>query len=259
MALTTRITKSEFDRALRKPPQVLEAYDYYLRGNALLRSTLGDPTPFVVVEARAQYEQSLAEDPHYASAMQALANTYIVAWADPNFPEYHKRASIDHAQSLAQQAVDLDPTLAEAHATLGWILRFRRDSEAFAVFERAFTVNPNFVDSRFAIMLAHGGRPAEAIDYMRRIMRLDPLHPHTYIYLLGKGHFFLGQYDQAIEFIRTASVRMPAHRRSRILLASVAAHLGRDEEACAAAAEVLRMHPGFTITEFVSHMMLGKA
>jgi adenylate cyclase len=256
VTLISHITKSELDRALAKPPEGLAAYEDNLRANALIKNMPRDPA--AIEAARALYEKALATDPRYARAMQGLANTYYLSWEDRGSREFQQQSALDRAQSLAQQAIDLDGALSEAHATLGWILsRQGHNSQGIAEFERAFELNPNFVDGRFGLLLSHAGRAPDAVEYMKRIMRLDPFYPPNYTYWLGKGYYFMGQYEQAIELIRSAAARLPGHEPSRVLLAAVAAQLGRKEEARAAALEVLQIQPDFTIAGWLKFLNLS--
>ena len=256
VTLISHITKSELDRALAKPPENLAAYEDNLRANALIKNMPRDAA--AIQAARALYEQALATDPRYARAMQGLANTYYLSREDRGSPEFQQPSALDRAQSLAQQAVDLDGALSEAHATLGWILsRQGHNAEGIAEFERAFELNPNFVDGRFGLLLSHAGRAPDAVEYMKRIMRLDPFYPPNYTYWLGKGYYFMGEYEQAIELIRSAAARLPGHEPSRVLLAAVAAQLGRMEEARAAALEVVQIQPDFTIAGWLKFLNLS--
>jgi adenylate cyclase len=106
------------------------------------------------------------------------------------------------------------------------------------------------------MMLSHVGRAPEAIDYMKRAMRLDPFHPPSYTYWLGKGYYFTGNYDEAIGLIRFGAERQPGTVPPRVLLAAVAARLGRQEEARAAAAEIKRMRPAFTIADWLKFIRI---
>jgi TolB-like protein/DNA-binding winged helix-turn-helix (wHTH) protein/Tfp pilus assembly protein PilF len=262
--LAAHIDRSELERTMRKAPESWAAHDHYLRGNALMRGMQRNLRSATIVAARVAYEQALARDPRYAPAIQGLAFTYLTGWAQPvpDEPirgEFAQQPVLDRAQQLAEQAVDLDPTLAEAHATLGWILYWQHGPEVgLKAFERAFEFNPNFVDGRFAILLSHGGRATEAVAYVRRIMRLDPLYPPLYTYFLGKGYFFLGQQEEAIELVRSAAARLPGFRPPAVMLAALAATTGRDEEASAAAAEVRRIQPDFSIAAYVRFMRLAR-
>jgi len=253
--LVAHVAKSELDRVLRRKPSNIPAYEDVLRANALTRGRPNNPA--AIAEAKALYERALAEDPRDARALQGLANVHFLAWAAEKTPEYQQPPVLDRALTLAQQAADLDGTRAEAHATLGWILTFQnRFEDAVAQFEHAFRLNPNFVDGRYGMLLSHVGRAPEAIDYMKRAMRFDPFHPPSYTYWLGKGHYFSGNDGEAIRLIRSGAERQPGTLPPRVLLAAIAARLGRHEEASAAAAEIMAMRPGFTITDWLKFIRI---
>jgi adenylate cyclase len=74
--------------------------------------------------------------------------------------------------------VNLDARLPQAHAQLGHVLTFQRQHDAaIAAFERAFTLNPNFIDNRFAFALSCAGEHARAIEVLEANIRLDPFQP----------------------------------------------------------------------------------
>jgi adenylate cyclase len=265
VTLVGQINKLELDRALHKAPAFLAAYDNYLRANDLMKNIQADRRGETIAAARALYERARSADPRYAPAAEGLATSYLAVWLEPakDHPigrEFQQQATLDRALLLAQESVDLDGTFAEAHATLGWTLFWQRHTkEGLAEFDRAFELNPNLVDWRYSIMLSHGGRAQDAIEYTKRIMRLDPFHSFNYIYLLGKANFFVGRYDEAIELIRSASALKPASRPPLVLLAAVAALTGRQEEAHRAATEVLRIQPDFTIAGWLDFLRLARA
>jgi adenylate cyclase len=257
VTLVAHVTKSELDRALRKPPENLAAYDYYLRATAIMKNHQRDASGETITAARTLYEQSLAADARYAPALQGLAQTYLVSWlnrkqSEPIAREYQEQATIDRALSLAQKAVELDGNLPDAHVTLAFILHWQyRRAEGMAEFERAFELNPNLVDVRFSIALIHNGHTAEVIEDMRRIMRLDPFHPDLYFSLLGYAYYLGGLHAEALENLRAGVRRMPDWRPAHVWLATAAAGSGRDEEARRAAGEVLRLDPSFTIAKWL--------
>ncbi len=262
--LVSHINKSELDRIARTPAANWAAYDHTLRGNAIMKRAPRDKTGAVVIAARSEYEKALTNDPDYAPALQGLALTYWTSWLKPLTNEsikgaFNRQAVLDRAQQLAQQAVDIDPARAEAWATLGWMLHWQRGPSAgLGAFERAAEINPNFVDGRLAFLLASAGRAAEAIDYMQRAMRLDPLYPLRYRFYLGLSLFLAGQDEEAIEPLRDAAHRLPGFPAGYEMLAAVAAATGRDDEAQDAAARVLAAKPDFTITGFLRFMRLER-
>jgi len=251
------ITKSELDRTLRKRPEALAAYDYYLRGNALIEEAYRSDRAKNIQAARRMYEQSLIEDPRYAPAVTGLARTYHMAWIEPTSyepmaREYQQQENPDRALSLAQQAVALDGELPEAHAILAVVLHWQyRRSESMAEWRRALELNPNLVEGRYAISLYHNGRAAEAVEYSKRIMRLDPSHSPRYFSYLGTAYYLAGRYSEALKALRTVNSHLPDYRPGIFWHTAVAAQLGLDQEARGAATQVLRLQPDFTITKIL--------
>ncbi|HWH85081.1 MAG TPA: winged helix-turn-helix domain-containing protein [Burkholderiaceae bacterium] len=257
ISLVKQVSKAELERGTHSRRQDLVAWDHYLRGNAALRSlTEGSRAP-LLIEARTHFRAALAVEPRYAPALQALAQTYTAAWLEPTAvepikSEYQKQSTLDQAQSLAEQAIEIDPFLAEAHATLAWILNWQYQRPAgLASFRRALELNPNLAEGRFGIMLAQAGHPDEAVEEMKRIMRLDPHHPALDWTWLGNAHYLAGNYESALEALRIASSRQPKHRPTHVWLAAAAAQAGHDEEARRAADVVLTLQPDFSGARFL--------
>ena len=263
-SLVAHVDRSELARISRKAATSLAAYDLYLRGKALLTMRHGDTRGAMVAEARRLFEQALVADAQYAPATQGLAYTYAAAFLEPMRDgqlsgEWRQPATLERALSLAERAVELDPYLAEAHATLGWILHWRyRRSEALAEFQRALELNPNLVDGRYAHLLVHNGRASEAVTYMLRALRQDPFPPPIYLSYLGNAYYMTGQYDAAFETLRRGRERMPDYRAMTVWLAAAAAQSGRDAEARETADRVLTMAPNFTITGWLRHIQFER-
>jgi adenylate cyclase len=262
--LVAHITKAELDRALHKPPEALAAYDNYLRGNAILKNRGGENRGQMVAEARRFYEQAVALDPSYAPAIQGLAYTYVTSWLEPTTyaplqAEYRQKSTLDRALSLAESAVERDPYSAEAFATLGQILHWQyRRAEGIAAFEHALELNPNLADGRFTFMLFQTGRPAEAIAYMKQVMRHEPFYPPIYLHYLGNAYYLTGEYQTALDLLRTSSRKLPGFRPVFAWRAAAAAQVGRQTEAHDAAAELMKIDPGFTISGFLNFIRLGR-
>jgi TolB-like protein/DNA-binding winged helix-turn-helix (wHTH) protein/tetratricopeptide (TPR) repeat protein len=259
-SLVPHVDRSELLRVSRKPPTSLAAYDLHLRGKTLLTMRHGDTRGEMVLAARRLFEQAVAIDPGYAPAAQGLAYTYAAAFLEAMQDgalsgEWRQPATIDRALALAQRAVELDPYLAEAHATLGWILHWQfRRSEALAAFARALELNPNLVDGRYAHLLVHNGRAREAVAYMVSALRQDPFPPAIYLSYLGNAYYMDGQYDAAYETLRRGRERMPDYRAMTVWLTAAAAQSGRVVEAREAADRVLTMAPQFTIATWLRHI-----
>jgi TolB-like protein len=174
--LAAQVNRAEIGRALLKPPAAWEAYEYYLRGAEAYFLHLARRTKASLYDARQLLEQSLAIDPDYAPACARLSLTYLYAYWEPYDGDYLSPAALARALDLAKAAVHMDAQLPLAHAQLGWVLVWNRQhDDAVAAFERAFALNPNFIDNRFALVLAFAGEPARAIKAVEGNARLDPL------------------------------------------------------------------------------------
>ena len=263
VTLIAHIGKVELSRAQRKPPGELAAYDYYLRGRGLIEESYRGKPGEAIHAARVLLEKSIALDPGYAAALHALAHAYLLAYLEPTdyaplAGEFQNQATLDHALALAQQAVALDGNLAEAHMRLAEILHWQyRRTESLAEWQRAFELNPNLAEGSYITALNHNGRAPEAIEYMQRIVRLNPFHSPRNVHQLGVAYFLAGRYAEALEAMRTANERMPNWRPTFVWRAAAAGQLGRTEEARAAAAQVLRLHPGFTIRGWLDLLRLA--
>jgi hypothetical protein len=78
--LVAHISRSEAERALAKPAEDFSAYDYCLRGNAIMKNWQGDSTGEKLMTVRSFYRQAIAVDPTYAPPVHGLAMTYLPAW-----------------------------------------------------------------------------------------------------------------------------------------------------------------------------------
>jgi adenylate cyclase len=262
------VSAAEIDRSLRKTDS-LAAYDHYLRGKAGLQIVDAAPTPMIygqrLLEARQSLERSVALDSRYAPALAALSDSFHRSWiVRTNHStiggEFQQVATSDRALGLAQNAVSVDPYLAEAHTQLGWVLHWRyRRNEAIDEFQRAAELNPNLADGRFTLLLAHAGRAEEGIDYMKRVVRLDPFHRPIYYSYIANAYYLARRFQQALESSRLAVSRVPGVYQASVWHAAAAAQCDLLEEAQAAAARCLQLRPGLTIRTFLSSLRLSKA
>jgi TolB-like protein/DNA-binding winged helix-turn-helix (wHTH) protein len=266
--LVARVTQSELERASRLPASSLGAYDLFLRGRALLAMVDASAEGQYgrrVYEARQTLQQAVDADPQYAPALAALSDSYNRAWlVASDFPaikgEFQSPAVSAKALALAERAVAVDPTLAEAHAQYAWVLhwQYKRDL-ALAEFRRAMDLNPNMADGRFALVLLHSGKPQESIDFLQRVFRLDPLHRPIYLSYLANAYYLAREYQASFDTSRLAVDRMPAVFQARAWMAAAAAQLGRVDDARTAAAATLRLRPEFTISRFLKMVRLADA
>jgi len=246
--LAAHVNKAEAERTLLKPAVAWEAYDYYMRA-AEAHSLRGrGPSTESIYEARRLLEMSLSVDPNYARAYAMLSHTYWWTYVEPVDDDYLNPTGLERAHNIATTAVQLDPNLPQAHAQLGWVLLFKREHEAgIAEFEQAFALNHNFVDSRFALGLIYAGEPARAIETLQANTGRDPFHPFASFGFLGHAYYMVKRYKEAAQTLRVYPSRRPNIRILPLWLAAAYGQLGQLAKAKSAAADVLRIEPGFTI------------
>jgi adenylate cyclase len=185
---------------IRKATSDTEAYLNYLRG----RQSWNKRTETDLKNAIGFFEQAIMIDGNYAKAFSGVADSYA-ALALLEF-----MAPVE-AYPKAKQAVDealaLDPNLADAHTSQG-LIRFQYDWDwagAEESFRKAIEINPNYAPAHhfFADYLKAMSRFEEALSEIEKARELDPLSLSINI---GVGHvlYLSGQYDQAIEEYRRA-------------------------------------------------------
>jgi adenylate cyclase len=250
--LAAHVNRAELERTLLKPPATWEAYEYYLRGAEAFFSHTTRRTKASLYDARRLLDQCLAIDPSYARAAAMLSRTYLHAYMEPFDGDYLRPAALDRALEFAETAVHLDDHLPQARAQLGDVLLYRRRHDAsIAEFERAFALNPNFIDYRYARALIYAGEPAKAIEVLQAHLRFDPFQPLIWsTSWLGFAHFMLGHCEESVRLLRECASRLPYLQWPHLWLAAALAQAGQLEEARQEAAEVLRINPGFTIASW---------
>jgi tetratricopeptide (TPR) repeat protein len=130
--------------------------------------------------------------------------------------------------------------------------RQQRD-QAIAEGERALVLAPNCADcyAGMAWILILAGRPAEAIGLVEKAMRLNPRCPQSYLFTLGFAYRLTGQYEEAIEASQQTLACSPNFLWAHLHLAATYSEMGREEEARAEVAEILRISPHFSPEVFI--------
>jgi DNA-binding winged helix-turn-helix (wHTH) protein/Tfp pilus assembly protein PilF/TolB-like protein len=148
------------------------AYQLYLRGRYFWNRRTVDG----LHKSTEYFRQSIAADPNYALAYAGLADSYALLASFSVEPGSSANAD---ARSAALSAIQLDPTLAEPHASLGMIYFFTdwNLTAAEREFERAIQLNPNYATAHhwYALDLAAMGRFPQAMYEIHLAQKLDPL------------------------------------------------------------------------------------
>jgi tetratricopeptide (TPR) repeat protein len=134
--------------------------------------------------------------------------------------------------------------------TLGTIYLWKKQYDrAIAEGERAIALDANFAEAYTWLgeTLKRVGRPEEAIGLIEMAMRLNPHYPLFYIFQLGEAYRYMGRYEEAMAAYKKALTRNPNLLPAHLGLAVSYSELGREEEARAEAAEVLRINPQYSL------------
>src|SRR5215471_9428372 len=162
-----------------------------------------------------------------------LCSPGLTCYLEPLDCDYLAPTTLDRPLELAETAVRLDARLPQAHAQLGHVLLYKRQHDiAIAEFERAFALNPNFIDHRYAYVLMSAGEPAKAIEILETSIRLDPFAPPLFSSgFMGVANYMLKRYPEAVRWFRECALRLPNMQMPRIWFASAYAQLGQIDEA----------------------------
>jgi TolB-like protein/Tfp pilus assembly protein PilF len=172
-----------------------EAYELYLKGHY----SRDEGTEDGLKLAFEYFRQALERDPQYAPAYAGLADSYSRL---PFYSETRPEEAFPKAKAAATKALQLDQTLAEAHASMAYVKTYYDWdwAGAEAEFRRGLELNPNYADVHhsYSRFLASLGRVAEARAELKRAQELDPL---SLLVQANAGviSYFGREYDQAIQ------------------------------------------------------------
>ena len=243
--LVGRVQVSDVERARRKPPSSLDAYECVVKGNAL---PWDDPES--AAEAVRLFEQAIAIDPGYAMAHALLASMRCDQWRnDPG----DSTSALDEAYALAKRAVDLDDGDSTCHSLLAHVCLNRRSFElALQHSRRAVELNPNNAWNRadLGLVLSYVGEPEEALACFRQAKEIDPyLDPPWYWRQAGQTYMTLRRFEDALAMFQHIPQRT---FRIASYMAACYARLGDSARARTLASECVQQQPGFSIRQRMS-------
>jgi tetratricopeptide (TPR) repeat protein len=205
-------------------PEEARAQELYLHGSYLFEQR----TPETLQQAQLDFQAAIAASPKYAPAYAGLAKTYALLREYSTLPSAQ---AYTLAKQAAQQAIALDPKLADAHAALAyeqffWEWDARR---AEAEFKQAIALDPNSTLAHhwYGSMLTHQTRFAEAIEQLNQAQLLDPDSAG----ILGSRAYALGlsgKRDQAVDLLQDILTRVPDSAPLHFTLAELCLQQPRD-------------------------------
>lgn len=223
-----------------------QAYVSYLKG----RYYFNKLTPDGVQTAIDHLHQAIEHDPSYSLAYAALGDCH------------NYLAHRDEARHALLKAVELDETLGEAHASLGFF-KFLYDwdfSGAEDEFKRALTLSPAYAEAHhwYAVYLANIGRHDEADQHARRAIQFDPLS--LLMNMTPALNFYLArEHDKALEELQKVLQMEPNFVAARSVMGNVLVQKGLYEEALQEFSKVLELIKGAATAEVSVKALMAHA
>jgi adenylate cyclase len=246
-SVAPELERSERDRALRKEPQNLDAWDSLQRGWWHYWQFTKDDNE----KARSFFQRAIELDPHSSDAFSGLAVAHWVAvafrWSDSPVQ------SVAELNRTARRSVELDSSnalgqvaLSSAHMLTGQL------DESIAAAERAIDLNPSlsFAYASLAACLGLANTPDAAVANAEKAIRLSPSGPMVFLsfWAAAVAQFSGRRYEEAVEWARRTARANPKWLFGWNILAASYAQLGRADEARRAREELSRLAPALSIS-----------
>lgn len=249
-AVEPTLRKVEVERALRKRPDNLDAYDLYLRALPLVTSAM----PKDADSALRLLEAAIALEPDYAVVHGFIAWCHEQRYLRGGLHAETRAAARRHAHAAIQSGADDAMALAMGGFVVG---AMERDYEtALEALDRSLALSPSsaLAFGFSAIVRAWMGDDETAIEHAGIGIRLGPYDPLIYLPYVGLAyaHFFTGNFVEAASAARRASAANPRFSVPCYLHIAALVRLGRMGEATAMAENLLHLQPGFTVGGLVA-------
>jgi serine/threonine protein kinase/tetratricopeptide (TPR) repeat protein len=253
-AVEPSLRKAEIERARRKRPDSLDAYDLFLRALPFVATAM----PESADTALRLLEEAISLEPDYAAAHGCIA------WChEQRYLRGGRQAEIrDAARRHAHAAISAGSDDAMALALGGFVVAITEgwfQPSAIDALDRATLLSPSSAlgFGFSSIVRANRGDTATAIAHAEMSIRLSPFDPLLYLPYIGLAyaHFFEGEWAKAADVASRASQANPRFSVPVYLLAAALVRLGRTSEAKSVAGRLFELQPGFT----VSGMLAGYA
>jgi len=257
IAIAPSIRRAEIERAQRKRPESLDAYDLYLRALPLAWAF----SPEETAKAILLLDEALRLDPSYAAAhgLAAFCHLRGFVWIDLN--ETEKVMAIRHARAVL--SMDTDDATALAFSAYVIALLVGDFDTACSAIDKALALNPNSAQTYFfgAAVNSFVGRFDTVINYARRSLQFSPFNPLRYIMLnaLSRACFLTGRYEEAIEAALRATRVNPQFAPAYVWVVASHVRLGQMAQALEAKRQLLHVDPNFCFTRWASYIIAPPA
>jgi TolB-like protein len=243
------LRQAEIERARRKRPDSLDAYDLYLRALPYAFTAMPEDAD----KALALLVKAVELEPDFATAHAIIAWCHEQQYLRGGLQEETRNAALRHARHAMATGSDD----AVALATAGFVIAAAgRDYEtALIAFDRSFALSSSSALALgfSSIVRAWMGDDAIAVEHANRALRLSPFDPLIYLPYVGLAyaHFATGRFEEAVAVAHLASQSNPRFSVPHMLHAAALGMLDRREDARTAVRRLLELQPGITVTTAV--------
>ena len=243
--LRVELEVGEQARMIASKTKSFEAWENYLKAR---RYWVNKKTQESNARGIQLIERAIELDPEFVNAYVLLGWKHFYDYR--NGWSKSPAESLERSIELAQKAIAMDDASAGGHVQLGFLLMYKgKHEQAIIEGKRALALAPHSNDilALSAVILNYSGRPEEALPLILRAMRISPFYPPFYLSILSQAYFMTGQYEEALVAGKKNLERNPNYLYSNVRLVVIYSLLGRDEEARAQAAVLLKQKPKFSV------------
>ena len=239
------LRQSEIERARRKRPDSLDAYDLYLRALPCAVAAMPEDAD----KALPLLDKAIELEPDFAAAHAMIAWCHEQRYLRGGMQEEARNAALRHAR----QAIAAGGDDAVALATAGFVIAVAgRDYEtALTAFDRSFALSSSsaLALSFSSIVRAWKGDDAIAVEHANRALRLSPVDPWIYMPYIGLAyaHFAAGRLEETVAAASLATQSNPRFSVPQILEAAALGNLDRSEDAKTVVQRLVELQPGITV------------
>jgi TolB-like protein len=249
-AIEPSLRRVEIERARRKRPDSLDAWDLYLRALPFAATAMPEDAD----KALLLLEQAIALEPDYAVVHAMIAWCHEQRYLRGGMLAETRAAASRHARAAIAAGGDDAPALAMAGFVIG-IVEHDYETALYAL-DRSLALSPSSALALgfSSIVRAWTGADATSIAHAETAIRLSPYDPLIYLPYVGLAYayFFTGRLEESLTAVGRAAQANPRFSIPAVFQTAVLASLGRVEAAAASARHLLELEPGFRISQIAS-------
>ena len=231
----------------------LQAWEYFRQARDLFSLYKSENHPEIIRLLR----KALEFDSEYSAAWHLLANCYFHIEDDTNYSDSERAEAKTQSSECLEKSIECDPSNPGAWSLKAMhFLNAREYAKAVEFTNKAVAMAPNHANiiASSAMVMVKAGQPDIAMQRIRKAFRLCPVYPMWFLLTLGHICRVSGNTDEAIEAFGEMVRRDADQIEGHIGLAGIMAEVGNQDQAKAAASEILRINPKFSVGRYFSNI-----